>query len=211
LPNDEGVDLERLLVDRIVAGDRAAGAKLVALCEPLVTYLLKVRLGLKPYDVADLSQELWVRLAENRYRRLLQWNRNGSLVSFIGTIAYRLGLDYLDAQSRWANRVDPADDTHVPHPNLVNILSPERLAEATEILDLVQRCLAQLPPAYTRVLTRRRVDEQSAAVVAEAEGITANHVNVTLYRAEKRLIACIRNAHPGLFSGTGAENDPDFL
>ena len=72
-------------------------------------------------------------------------------------------------------------------------VNPGNLYEQKEFLDVLYRCLAELPERLAEAFIKREMDGLSTAEVCKALGITATNSWVMLYRARMSLRRCLEN------------------
>lgn len=188
------------LVDRLLAGDRAAFAGVVTDYSPVMRHVAR---GFVASAAAadDVVQEAWltvIRSLESFEGRsaLRTW-----IVGITVNIARRRGVQ--DARAvPWSTvdddgtgTVDPArfQGPGDPHPGgwtsvgAPTAWAPERRALDAEAAALVGAALAQLPEHQRVVVTLRDVDGLSSEEVCAALGLTPGNQRILLHRGRARL------------------------
>jgi RNA polymerase sigma-70 factor (ECF subfamily) len=74
---------------------------------------------------------------------------------------------------------------------------PERALTQQQFIDVLQRCLGQLPDAQGRAFMMREWLGCETAEICRTLGVNANHCNVLLFRARMRLRECIESSWTG--------------
>lgn len=72
-------------------------------------------------------------------------------------------------------------------------VNPENLYEQKEFLDVLYRCLAELPERLASAFIKREMDGLSTEQICKELGITATNSWVMLYRARMSLRRCLEN------------------
>lgn len=72
-------------------------------------------------------------------------------------------------------------------------INPGKLYEQKEFVDVLYRCLAELPERLAEAFIKREMDGLSTAEICKELGITATNSWVMLYRARMSLRRCLEN------------------
>jgi RNA polymerase sigma-70 factor (ECF subfamily) len=136
------------------------------------------------HDAADLAQETFVRIYQNRARF-----RTGARFS---TWMFQIALNLARSRARWHKRhptdsLDEASD--IPNSN-VQVSSEATPAEAnieTERTAEVKRAIANLPADLRDAVLLAEYEEKSQAEIALIVGTTVKGVETRLYRARQHL------------------------
>ncbi len=130
-------------------------------------------------DIADLRQDIYVRVFESASRQLPQSAR-----PFVFAIARNLVIDRLRR-----NRIVPIEG--VPDLEAMEVASeepgPDRNAIARDELRRLRTALEQLPPRCREAVILKRVEKLSRAQIALRMGISENTVNRHLTDAARLL------------------------
>ncbi|CAG1005416.1 putative RNA polymerase sigma factor FecI [Myxococcaceae bacterium] len=144
--------------------------------KPLLQYL-KRRLGCS-HTAEDVAQETYLRVVQHE-----SIGEVADLRAYMFRIARNLVVDHgrqavTRAQSSW----EPLDEDLVcPKP------APDRVAEASEQLQMLERMIAELPPRCRRVFLLHRVQHLSHSEIAEHMGISPRTVESQIGKALKIL------------------------
>ncbi len=173
-------DVDRALLIRWSAGDQAAGQELLSRYR---TFFHKscLRFGLRDEDLMiECLQEVVLGLVSD-----LAGLADRVATSFGGFLAWRLR----DAISRRRR-------AHVAPQPLPDGLADGRAdpADAAALRDALQRCAAKLPPQENRVFEMRFVAGLSVQETAAELRRSANAVSQSLFRASRKLRACLEAA-----------------
>lgn len=165
---------------RLSAGDADAMSELYARHQRAVfTYL--VRLTSHPSVAEDLLQETFIRV----YRGRQAYQPSSRFRTWLFTIARHLAVDHFRRQQiAWEE--DPAAlDAAVASERA------EHRVEASELVERLERALAQLSPKQREVILLSRFAGMDAAEVARVTDSTPGAVRVELHRALRRLKSLI--------------------
>lgn len=182
-------DLDRELVDRCLAGERAAFDQIVRLHQRGVWYLAR-RYVRRDADASDVTQQTFVRA----YKALGSFRGAGTLRSWLYRIAIHCSLSWVRSHRRDHSEV-VHDDT-VEDANVVDPTAPDRLIDGERAREL-RAAIAQLPPKQKLVLELRVFDDLSFKEVAEAAECSENTAKVNFHYAVKRLRELLGAAHGG--------------
>jgi RNA polymerase sigma factor (sigma-70 family) len=176
---------DRVLVDRLLAGDPEAADLFVTRFNGLVWAILVRSFRLRDDQREDLFQEVFVRLWEQDYRRIRMWSGDGDLASYLAPIVRHLALDRLRRSDRreqpYPDPEGPAGDPASGEPD------PLELAWVQEQRDAVDRAVDGLIER-DRELYRLRYEEQATyEEISRRLAITVNNVGVRLARLTERL------------------------
>ncbi len=129
-------------------------------------------------EAADCFQDTFVAALELSARQEV---RNWSAV--LRRIASCRAVDRLRQRSRHERRIvaTPPDSTFAKEAD------PGRHAEATELADRLRDAIARLPDLQAQVFCLRSVEQMRYDEIADALGLTVNHVGVLLKRARAGL------------------------
>ncbi len=185
MPSQQVWKTDRELIDAVVRGEPGAADRFVDQFSAFVWAVLARDLGVPRDQAGDLYQELFERLLENDYRRLIMWRGEGSFVSYLGPIVRRLAYDRLRARKE-VQEGEEGREIADPQPG------PEDLAVVEEEQAFLMDALAALKPRDRALIAKRHLEELSYKEIAREMGLTVNHVGVALGRAEKRLVRKLR-------------------
>jgi RNA polymerase sigma factor (sigma-70 family) len=177
------LDEEIHLVSRMLSGDDRALDQFVQTYRRFITSILSRQPNLHPEDVDEVYSRFLLHVWEDGYRRLRPWSGTRSLRSYLGAIARNLARDY--RRERYRICESPEDRCAAVMPACeAKREGPGR--------DALKAAMGKLCDRDRDLIHRRYYLEQSYREIAEALGITVNHVGVALFRAESRLKVIVK-------------------
>ena len=188
-------DLDRADMEALRGGDDLGlNALMDRHGEPLFHYL--IRLLQDESDAADLAQETFVRVYQNRHR----FDAQKKFTTWLYSIATNL------ARNRWRYRArHPAVSLDAQHleseQSLAATLSsdqalPSEEIERAEKAKMVREAIAALPEELRTPLVLAEYEEMAQAEIARVLGCSVKAVENRVYRARQRLCSALT----GLFS-----------
>jgi RNA polymerase sigma factor (sigma-70 family) len=180
------MEADHRLVERVLAGDRAALHELIGRHERLVQHIV-FRLVPERADAEEVCQDVLVRVC----RGLPRFRGESKLSTWIGRIAYRTALKRLEKRTMSVSGLpDPHDadlrgagEATDPSPTALDALVGE------ELRAYVRRQVQLLPAEQRAVVTLYHLDELSVAEVADVMDMPPGTVKSHLFRARKWLKA----------------------
>lgn len=176
---------DRVLIERVVRGDKAAFGVLV---ERTMRRAYRVALGLvgSHEDALDLSQEAFARAF--RARRSLDPEK--AFYPWYYQILRRLCFNFLRDRTSRQRKLEAAapwlvEDAAYGH----SASRPDRSAERAALLRRLQTAIEALPERQREVFVLREFDGLRYAQIAELAGIPIGTVMSRLYSARQRLAA----------------------
>ncbi|WP_179382283.1 sigma-70 family RNA polymerase sigma factor [Streptomyces sp. SA15] len=176
-------DILEALVARAVAGGDDGADAIAALYDELNdTVYHWVRRYVRDGHVAeDLSQEVWLKVAQN----IGKYRAGTSLLGWLRTIAKNTALDYLRSVQRRPSEVLYADHLELDRPRFDQ--SPEEHAERRAVAQAVATHMHKLRPEQRQVLILRFFDGLSPGHTAQIMGKTDGAVRTLTVRALRKL------------------------
>lgn len=176
----EAID-ERLLVERLQAGDKAACAQCVELHSPGV-YRLALRLMGDPAEAEDVVQETFL----SAFKAIDNFQWRAGLTTWLYRITYNAALMRLRRPA--AHQVSaelPAEDGETPIPEQLFdwCCLPEADFEAAEAKAELERAIQELPENWRMVFVLRELEGLSNEATAATLGLSPENVKTRLYRA----------------------------
>lgn len=156
-------------------------------------------------DTDDVFHDVFLRLTENGFRRLRQWQGQSSLATYLAVVARNAGRDWLRARPL-TEPLDDEDDTPTDPSDPPRPL-PEEI-HLGQVATLVHRCLKALSERDRSLIGLRHLQDRAYAEIGQILSMTVNHVGVALSRAEARLRECLARLAPELFSENAWEDGP---
>jgi len=176
------MNADRELVDRVLANAPGAFERLVGQYQGLCWHIL-LRLVREPEDARELCQETFLRV----HQTLHQYRYESALKSWIGRVAYSIGLRHLERQRLpLAESPEEADGSSL----LDSVADGFDLEAAWADTDTQRRLFAAidaLPPLQRTLLTLYHLDELPLAEIAEITGLAINTIKSHLFRTRLRL------------------------
>jgi RNA polymerase sigma-70 factor, ECF subfamily len=184
---DTGGD-ERALLLGLRSGDEGAYRRMV--CEYGGRMLAVSRRFMRnEEDARDAVQDAFLQA----FRGLPAFGGQSALGTWLHKIVVNACLMRLRrAKSRPEEPIEPLlprflNDGHPASPAVQWPEPCDRLAERSEVRDLVRASIGRLPERYRTVLLLRDIEEMDTAAAAAALGVTENAVKVRLHRARQAL------------------------
>jgi RNA polymerase sigma-70 factor (ECF subfamily) len=176
---------DRVLVERLLAGDSEAADLMVTRFSGLVWSILVRRFRLRDDQREELFQEVFVRLWEQDYRRIRMWSGEGDFASYLAPIVRHLALDRLrhpdGREQPLPDPEGPGEDPATGEPD------PLELARIHEQRAAVERAVTG-SAAADRELYRLRYEQQASyREISLTLKITVNNVGVRLARLTEKL------------------------
>jgi len=169
---------ELRLVAQMMSGDSHALDRFVHTYRRFITSVLHRQPSLYSQDVDEVYQRFLLHIWEDGYRRLRPWSGRRSLRFYLGAIARNLARDFQRERCRHSDHSVDCDVAVLP--------AREALGENSRA-GMVRAALGSLSMRDRELIHRRYYLEESYREIADAMGITVNHVGVALFRAESRL------------------------
>jgi RNA polymerase sigma-70 factor (ECF subfamily) len=172
------LDDEMRLVSRLLSGDARALEQFVETYRRFITSILNRQPSLCSQDVDEVYQRFLLHIWEDGYRRLRPWRGTRSLRSYLGAIARNLARDYRRERHRNPDNAAAREMAVIP--------IAETRGDRTNV-GVLKAAMGKLSERDRDLIHRRYYLEESYREIADALGLTVNHVGVALFRAESRL------------------------
>jgi RNA polymerase sigma-70 factor (ECF subfamily) len=135
-------------------------------------------------EAEDVLQEAYL----SAFRHLAQFRADASLATWLTRIVVNKAVDRRQRANimlPWdtLDNIEPPDIAVVPH--LAAELDPERTAARSQIRDLLERAIDNLPEPFRVVVVLRLVEQLSIKETACSLGIPEETVKTRLHRARK--------------------------
>jgi RNA polymerase sigma factor (sigma-70 family) len=173
------MDDEQALVRQIVQGNVRAYQILVERYQRLVAHMVS-RIIHQPADVEDVCQDVFIKV----YEHLPDFQFDSKLSTWIATIAYRTGINYLrkNRKETYHQQLD-----QLPDDAMSILASPEQLMVYEDWRTFLHVQIEKLPVHYRTILTLYHLDELSYEEIGQATSLPAGTVKNYLFRARKLL------------------------
>jgi RNA polymerase sigma-70 factor (ECF subfamily) len=172
---------QKLLVDRILAGDQKAFKILVQQYQRLVTHFVFRMIPVGP-EREDICQDVFVKV----YQHLNRFRFESSLSTWIGRITYNTCLNYLD-KKKLPLYDDMGDEDKSFEPVDDEKARPDFNYADKEISTILKGEIEKLPPIYRTIVTLFHLDEMSYAEIADIMKMPEGTIKSYLFRARKQL------------------------
>ncbi len=172
---------QKLLVDRVLAGDRGAFKELVERYQRLVTHFVFRMVPAGP-DREDICQEVFLKV----YQHLDSFRFNSALSTWIGRISYNTCLNHLD-KKKLPLYDDLGDEDKQYEPVDDGSARPDLELAEKEISAILQKEIDRLPAVYRTIVTLYHLDEMSYAEIADIMNMPEGTVKSYLFRARRML------------------------
>ncbi len=149
-------------------------------------------------EAEDVVQDAYVRA----YQHLSQFQRRAQFSTWLTRIAVNEALARVRRRRRWPEPME-TEEEFMPSASSA-APDPEYRASSSEIKELLEKAILDLPETYRTVLVLRDLEEMNTAETAEAMGLSEENVKVRLHRAH----AMLRRV---LFARVGASSSTAFL
>lgn len=146
-------------------------------------------LGSDGHDAADCFQQAFVELAA-RHQQSRNIRNAGSLLKHIATAR---AIDAVRRRIRERGRSQNLQEALVPAHRR---FEPGTQAEAGELLEDLRTALGELPERQAAAFVLTQIEDVSYEEVAEALGVTVNHLGVLLHRARAALRERLESHRP---------------
>ena len=177
--------VERLLIDRVLAGDKRAFDLLVLRYQGRIISVISRYLG-DPHEAQDIAQDTFVRA----YRSLHQFQGDSSFFSWLYRIAINTSKNHITAMGRRPPRQDfvlDDSETFVAHENLNDLATPDRLIACDKLHQAIRVALESLPEESRSALTLHEMEGLSYEEVAQTLDIPIGTVRSRISRARRAI------------------------
>jgi len=177
----------RVLIQRILAGERQLFHELIAPCERSIYFLLFSLLR-NEAEAEDAAQDTAIKV----YQNLKNFRGDSQFRTWVLSIARNEGLGRLrKAGTRREDSLDAETDEQTGDYTPAILTSwrevPLEALERQELGALLRAAIARLPEIYRNVVLLRDIEEMDVRETAAALGITEGAVKVRLHRARALL------------------------
>ena len=188
---------ERDLVGRCLDGDKPAWDLLVTRYTGLVYHVMhrcahKNGAALQPEELEDLHNDFFLCLLEDNSRRLRAFRGDAMLSTYLGRIVFNLTVDYLRRRrSQYSFDefmvTDRTDNT--------GEASPLEQAISDDLIELVRRCMPQLPEKDRGIIDLRIFQRLSVNQIADELGLKVETARARIQRALEKLRKLVKKVH----------------
>jgi len=172
---------DKLLIEKILAGDKIAFHAFVEEYQRLVSHIV-FRMVSNREDREDTSQEVFMKI----YQNLNSFRSESKLSTWIAKIAYNTCLNYLEKR-----KLPLLDDLSFEEQSLASFSEnnprPDELTDEKEISFLLQAEIDKMPVHFRTILTLYHLDGMSYNQIGKITGLPDGTVKSYLFRARKLL------------------------
>ena len=178
------IERDRVLVRRVLAGDRAAAIELYRMLQPAVDRTLRRILGRREADHDDLLQQSFEQIV--RTLREERFSHACPLTAWAATITARVALSELRSRYRRRRHVDDTvDDPDDAAPLAEDWQHRVRVRDQVA---MVRRELARLDPGHAWVVVLHDLEGHRLVDVAVTLGISLSAAQSRLFRGRRELL-----------------------
>lgn len=174
-------EADRLLVERVKGGDRAAFNALVLKYQRRIVKLVS-RYIRDPEEAMDVSQEVFIRA----YKAIDGFRGDSAFYTWLYRIAVNAAKNAIGSATR--NPVEGGVDVDDPDISevrlkMTDVSSPERLLYTDEIKRTINAAIDDLPPELRRAIVLRELEGMSYEEIAQAMDCPVGTVRSRIFRA----------------------------
>jgi RNA polymerase sigma factor (sigma-70 family) len=173
---------DRELVSAVLAGRAGAFERLVSLHQGLCWHIIQ-RLVRHPEDTRELCQETFLRV----HQYLHQYRYESALKSWIGRIAYAVGLRHLEKKQLPLLQTDDDEEPLAALERESDGFDLEAAWADAELRRRLQEAIDALAPLPRTLLTLYHLDELSIPEIGQITGLAAGTIKSHLFRSRLRL------------------------
>ncbi len=177
---------EASLIEALKRGDPEACAAMIQQYAPRV-YAIAIRMLNDPHDAEEVLQETFISACKN----IQQFEERSALGTWLHRIATNASLMHLRKNKRREVSLDEpieiqgGDDVYIQIQDWT--LAPDDHAMNSEIRDVLEKAIAELPETLRTVFILREIEGYSTEETANMLGISVSAAKVRLHRARLRL------------------------
>ena len=182
------------LIPKLLAGDESAFAQVVRAYNGIMVHLARTIVGDAIAD--EVAQEAWMAVI----RALPKFERRSSLKTWILRIVSNCAKSRLRHESRSISMdfsddnsamVDPAHFKRDGHwqtpPNVWHADTPDAILASTELRELINESLKQLPPLQQAAITLRDMHGMDMESICKILEVSESNGRVLIHRARSQL------------------------
>ncbi len=169
---------DRVLISRVLRGEMDAFQLLIKEHERLVSHMVG-RIIKNKEDHEEICQDVFLKV----YEKLAAFNFKSKLSTWIATIAYRQGINFIRKNTIEMDSI--SDDTFVER--FVNTETPEEILSESDLDKYVLTLVEKLPQHYRMVLVLFHLEGMSYDEIAEVTAMPTGTVKNYLFRARNIL------------------------
>lgn len=183
-------ETDRLLVERVQAGDKQAFGLLVTKYQRKLARLVS-RMVRDSAEVEDIVQDSFIRA----YRALPSFRNESAFYTWLYRIGVNTAKNWLVTHGRRAQLTSTTDDdeSEITEPELLrNYETPERLLMTKQIGNTVNSVVESLPEDLRTALTLREIEGLSYEEIADVMDCPIGTVRSRIFRARDAIALKLR-------------------
>lgn len=199
------INEERVLVERIVTGDKSSWDEFVQQFTRLIYHAIYKTLQrhgykLMPDLVDDLHQEVFLSLLKNDAAKLkgFQWRNGCSLATWLTVVSRNIAVDFIRRDSKYKSREISIDAESAgsgkgdASGSLLDALpdasdTPEKEIASKEAVEVIRKAITELPPQDRKLLELLYFEDWSPDEAARLLNKTVEAVYMQKKRASEKL------------------------
>jgi RNA polymerase sigma-70 factor, ECF subfamily len=158
-------------------------------------------------EAEDVLQEAYL----SAFRSLAKFRADASLSTWLTHIVVNKAVDHLGREGVTVP-LDTVDKTEQLQTEMIGMshldIDPERLAARSQVRDLLERAIDNLPASFRVVFVMRMVEQLSVKETASSLGIPEDTVKTRLYRAKKLMREQLQTKLASALTDTFPFQDP---
>lgn len=170
---------DKALVSQVLGGNTEAFKQLIRQNEKLVSHMVG-RLIKNREEHEEICQDVFLKV----YEKLGEFTFQSKLSTWIATIAYRHGINYLRKHRMTYSEI-PDEEAYASH--FISTDNPEKTVEEDDLDSYILTLVDQLPVQYKAVLTLYHLDGMSYEEIGKSTGMPDGTVKNYLFRARTLL------------------------
>jgi len=165
-------------LEELLAGDHEAFARFVDKYKEMV-FLCCRTMGIRDYEIEDVASETFMAA----YKGIRRYRGQAELSTWLWTITYRKGIDYLRKSGR-ENQLFVEQDEKLAERRNVQVSAE---LENKEQADIVWEAVGRLPKLWAMATVLFYREEKKVKEIAKIMRVSQNTVKTYLFRSRKRL------------------------
>lgn len=174
------------LVKKTLAGNTASFGTLVERYKNRV-YNIAYRMLNNPEDAEDIAQEVFI----SAYKSLHNFDTQKRFEPWICRIANNLCIDFLRRRKYQSVSLNENGGYLDEEANVIQIPDkspgPHKLAENTELKEIMERTISELPPKYRIALMLRYIEDFTYSEIADALDMSVETIKTHIHRGREML------------------------
>ncbi len=166
---------DKILVEKVLRGDRSAFSVLIERYERLVEHMV-AKLVDDPRDREEVAQDIFIKV----YEKIGDFHFESKLSTWIATIAYRHSINALRRSKKYR------DEEDIDRINF-SVGSEDQSFENEDFAKFIHHWVSKLPHRYRTILTLYHLQEMSYPEIVEIMEMPEGTVKNYLFRARRKL------------------------